>query len=127
MDSAGVAQATGQQIHDIHPEGDRMTDEDWSRAQEQYDASEDKWPREPTPKMAHAIYYYLVRDLDQESAASISGLRISDLTPITRQINTIDWSGKPGKPENVLKHHPEIYGMIRLILWMRIVIEVTKI
>ena len=89
VDSTGIAQATGPQIHDIHPEGDSMTNEDRNQAQERYDEDDTKWPRERTLKMAHSIYY-LIRDLDQESAASISGLRYSDITPIARQINAID-------------------------------------
>ena len=92
-----------------------MSLEDWHRAEQQYENLGDrKWPTEPTEKMTHSIYYIL-RDLDQHSSGSISGLLNSDLKPIARQISAIDWAGRPGKPSHALKNHPEIYGLVRVI------------
>ena len=114
LDSTCVTKGTAEKILELHPPGNSMTDEDWRVAEARYNDSSEKWPPEPTQKMAHTIYY-IITELDQHSAGSTSGLLNSDLTPVARQINTIDWEGKPGKPEHVLKHYPGIYGMIRLV------------
>jgi hypothetical protein len=75
LDSTGIAKGTkAEEILDLHPQGDDMSIEDWHRAEQHYENLGDRqWPTEPTEKMTHSIYYIL-RDLDQHSSGSISGL-----------------------------------------------------
>ena len=73
-----------------------------------------RWPAEPTQAMAHAIYN-IIRGLDQHSAGSISGLLNSDLTPLVRQVNAVEWAGKPGFSKFALEDYPKIYGLVRLV------------
>ena len=107
--------ATAEAVMAMHGPGDSMTPEDWASLQRQVDEDDSaRWPEEPTQAMAHDIYN-IIRGLDQHSAGSISGLLNSDLTPLVRQVNAVEWAGKPGLSKFALEGYPKIYGLVRLV------------